>query len=58
MNFEIIDAHVHPFSPECGANIARFGHPADTAQFVEELKKCGISRQNVESRTDDKPWRS
>jgi len=44
MKYEVIDAHVHPFTPDCGKNIARFGHPATTEAFFDELKSLGIVR--------------
>ncbi len=44
MKYEVIDAHVHPFLPEIGRNIGKFGIPATTAEFVEELRSNGVSR--------------
>ena len=43
MKYEIIDAHVHPFSASCGRNIARFGTPSTLEEFMDELRSCGIS---------------
>lgn len=43
MKYDVIDAHVHPFSESCGKNIARFGIPGSMAEFTEELQKLGIS---------------
>ncbi|MBQ9500648.1 MAG: amidohydrolase [Lentisphaeria bacterium] len=42
--YRIIDAHIHPFTPECGKNIARFGHPQNVEELFGELKSLGISR--------------
>ena len=42
--YRIIDAHIHPFTPECGKNIARFGHPQSVEELFGELKSLGISR--------------
>ena len=44
MKYEIIDAHVHPFSETCGTNIGKFGIPADTETFFAELRSGGVSR--------------
>ncbi len=41
-NYEIIDAHVHPFLEDCGANIGCYGVPRSPDEFVDELKRCGI----------------
>ena len=44
MKYDVIDAHVHPFLPSCGKNIGRFGIPATTEEFFENLQALGISR--------------
>ena len=44
MKYEVIDAHVHPFLPSCGKNIGRFGLPATTEEFFENLRALGISQ--------------
>jgi predicted TIM-barrel fold metal-dependent hydrolase len=42
-DFEIIDAHIHPFiAPE--NNTERFSKTSNTANFFAELKRAGISR--------------
>lgn len=42
--FEVIDAHIHPFLENEGANIAAYGSPASPDEFVAELKSLGISK--------------
>ena len=42
--FEVIDAHIHPFLENEGANIAGFGSPASPDEFVAELKSLGIAK--------------
>ena len=44
MKYEVIDAHIHPFLPSCGKNIARFGFPVSIDELIGELQKLGISR--------------
>ena len=39
-DFEIIDAHAHPFLDKCDG--APYGHPETLEQFVYEMKKAKV----------------
>ena len=41
-DFEIIDAHTHPFLNFADGCIGPYGYPADMAEFDREMKKVGI----------------
>ena len=41
-DFEIIDAHAHPFiDPQCG-NTGPYGHPRTLDEFIREMKKAKV----------------
>ncbi len=42
-DYEIIDAHVHPYL-KSENNLALYGYPVTTEDFIRELKKVGIGR--------------
>ncbi len=57
MNSILIDAHIHPFrKPE--QNIAAYGAPASTEEFMEELRRTGITRAcgSVVRRMEHSTW--